>query len=187
MNDDLWTKLGLESGDFVHWKATNADDGALFKEFMNTKGGTIVASWNFGKQQPNALSRFSDICFLGWKQLCMDAKVPLNSLHTVIRHPITNKETNAVIAEVIKRLHINPGKYPGNRILMGTPEGHALLGTPNGYGIAWMIIDHEKDFEGLTILSIHIMYERTMFPSLLFTIGKPSSPMPAKRLRDSRV
>ena len=137
MYGGTWTRMGLAATDFEHWKGTHEQTGAIFQEFFSAREGVFVAHNNCGSQTPNAISKWSDVTFLMWKQYCSSKQVPVDSLKVILRHPVTNMETRTIVNEVVQRLQLQRLQWPGAKVTIDSLEGHALLGTPNGKGVAW--------------------------------------------------
>ncbi|KAF7911488.1 uncharacterized protein EAE98_011958 [Botrytis deweyae] len=103
------------------------------------------------------LSRWSDITYLKWAEVCKFHGTEVSNLNYVIQHHVTNQITLDVIKEVLKKR----GEWlapSGCVVSMGDSNGHgaALLGTPNGKGVVWLLAQHKEAFKSLTIISVEI-------------------------------
>ncbi|TGO50075.1 hypothetical protein BCON_0192g00010 [Botryotinia convoluta] len=103
------------------------------------------------------LSRWSDITYLQWAEVCKFHATEVSNLNYVIQHHVTNQTTLDVINEVLKKRGALLGPS-GCVVSMGDSNGHgaALLGTRNGKGVAWLLAQHKEAFKDLTIISVEI-------------------------------
>ncbi|THV44142.1 hypothetical protein BGAL_0721g00020 [Botrytis galanthina] len=103
------------------------------------------------------LSRWSDIAYLQWAEVCKFHGTEVSNLNYVIRHHVTNQTTLDVIKEVLNERGESLAPS-GCVVSMKDSNGHgaALLGTPNGKGVAWILAQHKEAFKDLTITSVEI-------------------------------
>lgn len=102
-------------------------------------------------------SRWSDIAYLQWAEVCKFHGAKVSNLNYVIRHHVTNQTTLDVIKEVLNKR--GESLVPSGCVVsMKDSNGHgaALLGTPNGKGVAWLLAQHKEAFKDLTIISVEI-------------------------------
>ncbi|TGO16731.1 hypothetical protein BPAE_0479g00010 [Botrytis paeoniae] len=135
---------------------------------MNFTHGVIVAYDSMSPYQVELLkdikspiipdlSRWSDITYLKWAEVCKFHGTEVSNLNYVIQHHVTNQITLDVINEVLKKRGESIGPS-GSVVSMKDINGHgaALLGTPNGQGVAWLLAQHKEAFKDLTIISVEI-------------------------------
>ncbi|KAM0144935.1 hypothetical protein ACHAP3_000054 [Botrytis cinerea] len=158
---------------------------------MNFTHGVIVAYNSMSPYQAELLkdvkspiipdlSRWSDIAYLQWAEVCKSHGTEMSNLKYVIRHHVTNQITSQVIKEVLGKRgeSLTPS---GCVVSMGDGNGHgtALLGTPNGKGVAWLLAQHKETFKDMTIISVEIFSSKSRDPAnksplfnLSFRIGQ---------------
>ncbi|TGO32690.1 hypothetical protein BHYA_0296g00130 [Botrytis hyacinthi] len=103
------------------------------------------------------LSRWSDITYLQWAEVCKFHGTRVCNLNYIIQHHIANQTILDVIKEVLNKR--GESLAPSVCVVsMKDSNGHgaALLGTPNGKGVAWLLAQHKEAFKDLTIISVEI-------------------------------
>ena len=78
---------------------------AQYWEFFNVERGTFISFSNkLEEPVPNQLSRFSDVTFLAWKEMCSRATPPVDpgSMRHMLRYSITNDNTMAIIRKAME-------------------------------------------------------------------------------------
>ncbi|TGO50254.1 hypothetical protein BOTNAR_0399g00010 [Botryotinia narcissicola] len=103
------------------------------------------------------LSRWSDIAYLQWAEVCKFHGTKVSNINYVIQHHTTNQITLEVIKEVPKKR--KESLAPSGCVVSmkdSNGRGAALLGTQNGKGVAWLPAQHKEAFKDLTIISAEI-------------------------------
>jgi hypothetical protein len=137
--------------DSIHEGVEYPHSDAQYANIFNVDGGAIIANMNWGPTymneeiEPVPLRQYSDVVFLGWQQAAGDR---IKGLKYVFRHQVTNKDSIAVIKEVLERRAEQAKVWPGLQISMTERDAWAILGSPNGHGVAWLLLQH-KDQLGL--------------------------------------
>jgi hypothetical protein len=93
----------------------------------------------------------------------------------VIRSPIENTETEALIKQALDRVGKPLGPWPGVVFDMNTDEGQALLGSPNGLGVGYLLIQHKNSLGMKTISKVTVFQDEgklpwPRFPSMVFHV-----------------
>ncbi|KAF7886125.1 hypothetical protein EAF00_010228 [Botryotinia globosa] len=103
------------------------------------------------------LSRWSDIAYLQWAEVCKFHGTRMSNLIYVVQHHITNQTTLEVIKEVLKKRGESLAPS-GCVVSMKDSDSHgaALLGTPDGKGVAWLLAQHKEALKDSTIISVEI-------------------------------
>jgi hypothetical protein len=143
---------------------------AEFSSTINTRAGLICAEYSFGPAYcanrtewdagvplPN-LKHWSDVAFLQWSSLKRTAP---GELKYVLRSRISEKDTLAVIAELVANLS-DEYRYlgwPGISFDMARSDhAKALLGTPNGSGVAWLLAQHRSQLGWKDVSEVRLFY-----------------------------
>lgn len=104
----------------------------------------------------------------------------------VLRMAISNEDALKVIDRVcrmkpedpLKEFNKNkklwvPPLYPGLSYTIDTVQAKLLLATPNGKGVAWLLIQHKKDFGVLEVKKVTLFRAaHDASAMMLFHIGK---------------
>jgi hypothetical protein len=134
--------------DTIHEGVEYPHSDAQYANIFNVDGGAIIANMNWGPTytneeiEPVPLRQYSDVVFLGWQQAAGDK---IKGLKYVFRHQVTNKDSIAVIKEVLERRAAQAKVWPGLQISMTERDAWAILGSPNGHGVAWLLLQHKKE------------------------------------------
>jgi hypothetical protein len=122
------------------------------------------------------LQHWSEVAFLQYlSTFAFPPPQPL-PLKAVFRVQIQNVETYTLLQKVIeKHGHDTYLEWPGVSFEAESEEGRAILGTPNGSGVAWMLVQHKKQFGGKSVERVNLFYapkksDLYRWPSLLFWI-----------------
>lgn len=155
--------LGLTSGIYVNmtqqddFRLPGSDTGhpptyAQYQQYYNPDQGLIIAEFNYSPQRTYkcpgavypALSRWSDVVYLVWADLCGSEPDAAKKIKYFFRHHIRiDSPTVAVINEAIGGAG-NLEAWPGMGFSTDTEQGKALLGTAHGYGPAWFLVNHQE-------------------------------------------
>ncbi|KAL8965395.1 MAG: hypothetical protein Q9183_003874 [Haloplaca sp. 2 TL-2023] len=91
------------------------------------------------------VSRWSDVVWVHWLDVCKKAKKDPANLEYIIRYHVITPNTQFIM-EQINNANTPRGrlslKWPGKSFHPDSREGLALLGTPHLEGIVWMLKDH---------------------------------------------
>jgi hypothetical protein len=157
-NQMYWSNHDQDS---IHDGVEYPHSDAQYANIFNVDGGAIIANLNWGPKYTNEeielvpLRQYSDVVFLGWQKAAGDR---IKGLKYVFRHQITNKESIAVIKEVLERRTEQAKVWPGLQISMTERDAWAILGSPNGHGVAWLLLQH-KDQLGLKSVRAVTIYQ----------------------------
>lgn len=161
-----------------------------YRDYFNVKQGAIIADENYspsGNAEDddvdvkdyapvlrNRLTRWADVIFLQYQELCNQQQASLGLLQHVFRAYIINDETREIIAQALSANSRSEAEWSDKVTFTPTPVGatstpankafYALLATPNVRGVAWMLIQHKAEL-GLK----HIDYIQVFEDDLLGT------------------
>ncbi|KAL8831226.1 MAG: hypothetical protein Q9170_005397 [Blastenia crenularia] len=116
------------------------------------------------------ISRWSDVVWIHWVDVCKEANKKPSDLEHIIRHHIMTDSARFTM-EQITNSDTASGKlklpWPGKDIFLDTDAGLAMLGTRHLNGIAWMLHDHrsvvKKDIEKIRIFTTGLNYNILVF------------------------
>ena len=149
---------------------------AQYWEWFNVEKGTFIAFSNFlEKPVKDQISHFSDVTYLGWREMCRRADPPVHpgSLKHMLRFSIVNQNTVDIMDKALENAGQLPRKpWPGYELDMSTEGARAILGSSNGIGLAYMILDHQSEFgKHKRIQSVRIFSNDAKQPCLLFKLS----------------
>lgn len=192
-----------------HGKTTQRDGktylstGARYSNHFNPL--VIIAKSNYGpaynvpKQRPPVtgglndpypvLAQLSDIFFLEFQRVMEEQNQPMNTLKGVWRDYVVNQDTKDLaiwITDADGMLHNIP-RWPGEDFAADSDGFAALLACPNGVGVAYLLLQHQKQLGQKTITSVKVWYDMGLH--ILFLIGdkegKRTTPPSRRRTLDS--
>jgi hypothetical protein len=106
-------------------------------------------------------------------------KVPLPDY--VLIDVIDNANTEAVIAEVVKRTNKAITAWPGVEFDTSSDAGKAILATVHGKAVSWLLASHKAQFGIATVTKVTLLGFSPQQFSMLFTIKRVESPAPPAR------
>jgi hypothetical protein len=143
---------------------------AEFSSTINTRAGLLCAEYNFDPAYcacrvewgadvplPN-LKHWSDVAFL---QSCSLLQTAPDELRYVLRSRISEKDTLAVVDELIANLPVEDRYLPWPGIsfdLARSDHATASLGTPNSCGVAWLLAQHRSQLGWKDISEVRLFY-----------------------------
>lgn len=160
---------------------------ARYEMWMSPKKGIIIAAAIYapiplrGKQLPPMPSKWSDLTFLAWKQLCAEASVDPANLRYVLQSHVSNTKTTTVAmgltGTTLMTLFDNVPEWPGVGYDTTTFQGQALMGVPNGYGTSYLLLQHQATFGNRNVVRATMFKDDSGEFCLLYDISK--IPVPA--------
>ncbi|MCJ1328187.1 hypothetical protein MMC10_004862 [Thelotrema lepadinum] len=125
----------------------------------------------------NMPKQWSDVVFLGWKDMCSQQTPPVDpgNLKYIVRRHISNKITVGVINNYAPDV----SGWPGTTFGIGDRAGQALLGTPNGYGPGFLLLQHQTTFGNRKIQTVQVWNEGSLSRALtmVFGVGEEQNPL----------
>lgn len=165
----------------------NFSQGKYFSYFDSSKG--FIGAYDskspraYGKGCPD-LHHWSDVTFLIMKRINVNF-VPEHILRMLVKNDealialdkVCRMETEGPVIALNSNKSTSdlwePPLWPGLSYTMDSAQAKLLLATPNGKGVAWLLVQHKKDFGVLEVKKVTIF--KAAFdgsPLMLFDIGK---------------
>lgn len=158
-----------------------------FNNYYNVPGRTITATLNYSpayrvKQlhenanrplPPNwdrllpFVSRWSDVTWIIWADLCQRAGSPPGSLKYIFRHYVITAQTKLVMERAVDSHFSN---WPGARFTPQDDQYMALLATAHGKGIVNLLTQHPVELGHKSIESVIVFATNSYRQHLLFTL-----------------
>ncbi|KAI9691319.1 MAG: hypothetical protein M1820_009740 [Bogoriella megaspora] len=173
--NSAWTRTGqVHSSDYKideqDWKARQSKHSQQreYSTYTNFQAGAIYVvvsyspDYKFNLARPfpppyypdPMLKRWSDVVFLAWQKGAQDAGVQVNSLRYFFEEDITNRASQDVIAEALRRVQSTGSD--GQEFTADSNEGKAILATPNGRGKAFFLAQHKEALGRKTITRMRV-------------------------------
>lgn len=145
----------------INWAPTETTSHGKWKNLINVRNGEIVALDNASRALHKPALHWSDVVFIQWMNECQKHKdttgQPASDLRYVFRYNITNPITHSVVAGILSKHGQSPEPWMECKVSPNSLDGKALLGTPNGVGVAYLLIQHKKEFGSKRVGSIDIL------------------------------
>jgi hypothetical protein len=149
---------------------------ALLCQVINPSAGLIVAYDNItaqgmimqsmcDSQRAPRLNHWSDIAYLQWLSKASTG----SRLRYVLRYNVLNDLTAFAMTFMSSHNGLVLADWPGITYDAGSDEFNALLGSPNGRGVAYLLIQHQKQLGHKTVENITV-FRRQLEVMLLFKI-----------------
>lgn len=128
---------------------------------------------------PQPVTRLSDQVFLVHQKACNDDAACMSRLKTVVHIAVSSTITTSIMKQATGQQNsmlVSYPPWPGVVLKVGGSEpedtaAKALIGTPNGFGNAFMLLQHQAAYAGLTIKSSAAFVNDFSTPCLAFQIG----------------